>query len=165
MGLETIAFAAFSFMSAQSQMRQAKSDANAVAQQGTLEAKNKARETVYKAAQMRQSFLSSGLTLEGTPMSVINETINTGKEDINQIIANANARSKNTMAAGRTNALNTLGKAFAQSSFDLDMGFGAGLPESTGGIPVGQAVTIPSAFGQGTPAPSGWDWQGTGGLY
>lgn len=120
--LATLASVAFAAISAKSQMKQAKSQAEAIARQGTLEAKNKARETVYKAANLRQSFLSSGLTLEGTPMSVINETINTGQEDISQIIANANARAKNTMSAGRTAALNKLGSAFSSASFDVDFG-------------------------------------------
>lgn len=127
MGIETIAMAAFSAISAASTMQQGKAQAKAIARKGTLDAKNKAKETVYRAANLRQSFLSGGLSMEGTPMSVINETITTGQEDVDQIIANANMSSKNTMSSARSSALGKLGKTFASSlgSFDI----GGGIPD------------------------------------
>lgn len=124
MGIETIAMAAFSAIQAASTMKQGKAQAKAIARKGTLDAKNKAKETVYRAANLRQSFLSGGLTMEGTPMSVINETILNGQEDVNQIAINANTSSKNVMSQSRTNALSNLGKSMALSSFDF--GFESG---------------------------------------
>jgi len=128
MGIETIALTALSVgMSAiqgQQQMKNAKAQANAIAQQGALDAERKARETQLKAARVKSSFLNSGLTLEGTPMNVITGTYDVGLQDVNQIIGNANARSKNIMSEARSAALGDLMQSVAGASFS---GMGSGI--------------------------------------
>jgi len=119
MGLETAALIAFTAMRAGAAYNEGEDKAKAIAQQGTLQAKNKAKETVYTAARLKQSFLSGGIALEGTPMSVLNETFNTGFEDVNQIITNANRGAKSAISEGRSKALAAVGQSMALSSFEL----------------------------------------------
>lgn len=173
MGLETVALVAFTALQAGSAYSQGEAEAKAIARKGTLDAKNKAKETVYKAANLRQSFLSGGLTMEGTPMSVINETIATGREDVLQIVSNANQNSKNAISAGRNAALTAVGKSFAMASMGGMFEGGAG-PESVGsfdGLPNPSSYGLTSAGGAGFNG-GGFDWtnggsayQGTGGVY
>lgn len=90
-------------------------EAKATAKEGTLAAKNKAQQVKLKAASQQSSFLNSGLTLEGTPMSVIQSTFDVGLEDVNQILENYGTNSKNLTNQGK-NALIT-GSAEAKSAF------------------------------------------------
>jgi len=83
----------------------AKKEASAITEEARLQAENKARDTVREAGKLQSSFLSSGLTMEGTPMEVLKRTYQYGREDINQIAKNANARSKNIMTKARTEML------------------------------------------------------------
>ena len=104
-----------------------------------LASKEKAKQIRYAAARQTTSFLSSGLTLEGTPEAVIGETYDTGLEDLNQIsknasttnsnlinitnmnnknlISSANAQSKQTVAQGRSEAIGAIANGF--SSFSM----------------------------------------------
>lgn len=135
MGIETIALTALSVgmqaLQGQQQMKNARAQASAIAQQGALDAQNKARETQLKAARLKSSFLNSGLTLEGTPMKVIEGTYDIGLQDINQIIGNANARSKNTMAAARSEALGGLASSVSGVAFSgISGSFGSGVSQN-----------------------------------
>lgn len=132
-----VLFAAFVGLKAISQMNAATAQAKQAAQQGTIDAKQRAKEVSFAAARQTASFLSSGITLEGTPMTVENETFNTGKEDVQNIINGANAKSKNIVSAGRSQAIGTIVSGFsgfssgggsAGSMFDTT---GSYLPEST----------------------------------
>lgn len=105
MGIETILFAAFTGLKAISQMNAAKKQASAVVREGEIVAKEKAKEIRYKAARQTQSFLSSGLTLEGTAQDILGETYSTGIEDIENIRANYTTKSKSIFAEGRTKAI------------------------------------------------------------
>lgn len=169
MGLETAALVAFTALRAANAYNQGEAQAEAIAQRGTLEAKNKARETVYRSAQLRQSFLSSGLTMEGTPLSVINETLNTGQQDVMQIVTNSNRSSKNAVAKGRSDALGIIGQSFGMASMSgMFEGIGAGTPESLGsfnGLPSPSSYGLTSAQGPGFVAPNDWGITGTGGIY
>ncbi len=138
MRLETIALVGFSAIQASQAYNQAEARAKAITEDGKLRAKNKAKETVYSAARLKQSFLSGGLTLEGTPMSVLNETFTTGFEDVSQIATNANRSSNVAIGEGRTKALNSLKSSFS--------GFGGG---SVGGFGNGFEQELSRTFAPG----------------
>jgi hypothetical protein len=130
MGVETILFAAMTGMQAFSAISNAKAEAKAITRnaeaqaeadrvEGELKTKERAKEVRYKSAMQEQSFLSSGLTLEGTGEDVLFETYGTGLEDIFNIkkgynnkiktdINYANSQSKQVMAAGRDKAISAI---------------------------------------------------------
>lgn len=108
MGIETVLFMAFTGMQALSSIMSAQSQADAAVKQGNIDMAEKAKQTRYAAARQNVSFLNSGITLEGTPSLVIDETFNTGLADIRQIGANANAKSENFIAEGRMKAISAI---------------------------------------------------------
>ena len=132
MGLETIAILGLSLFKANAAIKQSEREAQAVAEQGTLQAKEKGKETRLRAARVQSSFLTSGLTLEGTPMAAIQSTFSTGLEDINQITENANKRSKNIISSGRTAALTELASGIAGGFGGGDIFSGSGTFGSQG---------------------------------
>ncbi len=97
----------------------ARREAEAVAAQGELQAKNKAKEVARHAARERVSFLSSGLGLAGTPEAALASLFNSGIEDIKLIQQNANTKSKNIIESSRASTINSLSDTFS----------GAGLPD------------------------------------
>lgn len=111
MGLETIAILGLALFQADAAISQSEDEAQAVIDQANLDAENKSKETRLRAARQQVSFLNSGLTLEGTPLSAINSTFDAGIADVNQITSNANKQAKNIIAAGRTQAISSLGQA------------------------------------------------------
>lgn len=154
----TAVYVALSVASAASQTSAAKKQANATVAEGEIVAKNKAKEIAKKAAVQKVSFLNSGLTLEGTPMNVIESTFNTGLEDINLITSNYNAKAKSQMSAGRTAALSSLASGFSGASIGGDMGgsfassskIGAGLTSAYNGTGYGFGADVYDSFnGQG----------------
>lgn len=84
---------------------QSKSQARQIREQSKQAAKARAQEIRALAAEQRASYLASGLELEGTPMSVINDTYNTGLEDITAIGTSAKTQMKNTLRQGRSSLL------------------------------------------------------------
>lgn len=172
MGIETIVMAAVTLVQASGQMSAAKRQAKATAAEGTLKAKNRAKETVLNAARHRSSFLNSGLTLEGTPMNVIENEFRLGDEDVSQITSNYNARARAQMAEGRNRAMSTLASGFGNALGSLDIG-SVGMPESLGsfdGLPDPSSYGLTSANGAGFAGfGDGFStepvMQGTGGVY
>lgn len=73
----------------------AKSQAESLAKEGALVAREKGKETQARAGATRLSYLSAGLTMEGTPDAVANDIFNIGLEDIRQIGSNYATRSRN----------------------------------------------------------------------
>lgn len=153
MGFETAALIGLTAVQASGAQRQARAEAKSVAERGTLDAANAAKQTVYRAATQRQSFLSSGLTLEGTPMSVINETIATGGADVGQIATNANRQSKAIISAGRSKALGIIASAAAGASFSSG-NIAPGFEQSIGRQFSGAAYGAGAAYG---PQQSIWN--------
>lgn len=139
MGLETIVFASLTALSAASKMsaardqakqitRNGQAQADALKVEGELAAKEKAKQIRHAAARQTSSFLSSGITLEGTPMDVLDETYTTGREDIenigrnyqtsaNNVVSNANAQAKNTISSARTEVIGDIAGSFGNSTF------------------------------------------------
>lgn len=136
MGWETFVQAGVTAYQAVSKTSAARKEAKAVTEEGRLLAENKARDTVREAGRLQSSFLSSGLTMEGTPMEVLKRSYQYGLEDINQIAKNANARSKNIMTKARTQML----EGFTSMVNGIDFGGGNALDDLTSGS---------SAFGSG----------------
>jgi hypothetical protein len=106
-----VASLAMSGMSIAANNKNAKAQANAVAQEGALRAQERAKQTKMLAAKQKTSFLNSGISLtgEGTPQAMLDDTYNTGLADIGQIKSNANTQSKNIMAQARSQMFSTLG--------------------------------------------------------
>ena len=128
-----------SVVGAASEVSNAKRQAKATIAEGNIVAANKAKEVARKAATQRVSFLNSGITLEGTPMNVIESTFNTGMEDINQIGSNYNMAAKNQISAGRSAAISSLASSFAGASMpSMNLGAtGAGISSFAGGTGFG----------------------------
>ena len=147
MGIETIAIIGLSLFQAKASMDAAEDQAQAGIDQANIQSENKAKEVRIKAARQRSSFLNSGLTLEGTPLSAINSTFNSGIADINQITSNANKSSKNLISNARTEAITSL------ATTAIGTGFGSGNPFASGnsGSANGgfNAITSNPSFGMG----------------
>jgi hypothetical protein len=91
--------------------QQGKDQAKAAARQGDILAKESEKKTLKLASAQKASFLSSGLTLEGTPQDVIGETFTLGKEDIGQIKDYYGQQGKNAYSAGRTQLITGIASA------------------------------------------------------
>jgi hypothetical protein len=120
MGIETAILIGGSIFKAVQSIKTANDQAEAQVEEGEIAAENKRKEVRQKAARQQLSFLNSGLTLDGTPRAVIQGTFDTGLEDINQILNNTDTRAKNTVKAGRSEAIGNL------VSGATSAGFGAG---------------------------------------
>lgn len=128
--------------------RSAQSQAKAAVAEGDIAAENKAKQTRLRVARQQLSFINSGLTLEGTPMSVLEGTFATGLEDIQQIQSNAQTTAKNALRAGRTQVLGGLAQG-AAGAFG-----GGGSIFSGGGFTVPFTGTSKAQFGiGGVPIP------------
>lgn len=156
MGLETVALI-LSGISAVSSIVNANAEADAAIKEGNIVAANKAKETQLKAARLQSSFLSSGLTLEGTPSAAVGGVFRTGLEDIAQIRSNYNTKAKNIRSAGRTAALGTLATAFVgMDSAALGKEWGMG---TSAFAPIGE---IPGAPMPGLTTGGTMNWQTQG---
>lgn len=105
MGIETIAILGLAGLSAMNSINSSEKEAKATIAEGNIATANKGKETRAKAARLSSSFLNSGLTLEGTPMSTIEDTYNTGLQDIGQISSNYNNKASSIISKGRSAAL------------------------------------------------------------
>lgn len=155
MGLETIVILGLSLFKANAAIEQSEDRAKAIAEQGSLQAKKKGKEVRLRAARQQSSFLTSGLTLEGTPMAAIQSTFATGLEDIDLISTNANKRAKNAISAGRTAAIGELAGGIAGS-------FGSGDIFGTN-TPLGSQGSVSRTIEFGSPSVQG-PIQGFGGF-
>jgi len=151
MGLETAALI-FSVISAGAGMMNASAEAKATIKEGNIVASNKAKETQLKAAKLQSSFLSSGLTLEGTPGAAAGRACRTGMEDIEQIRSNYNTKAENIISSGRLKAITTLAAGFAGADVPgLKSEWGMPMFSPIGEVPGGPAIGL---SGQNT-----WNWQ------
>jgi len=116
MGWETAIFAVLSLASASEQVQNSEKQAAATTAEGDIVAENKGKEVAAKTAAQRVSFLNSGLTLEGTPMNVIQSTFNTGIKDIRRIGGNYATVADNQISSGRSAAISTLASTAAMVS-------------------------------------------------
>jgi hypothetical protein len=134
--LSTFLIVGASALSAAQQMSAARKEAKATIKQAEFDADQKARETRYRTARAKSSFLTSGLTLDGTPMSSIMSMYDTGLSDINNITSAANTKSKNILSNSRMSAISsiakTVGGSFVAPSMDsIGTSMASYLPENS----------------------------------
>jgi len=96
------------------QFNQAKSNARTLAYEGAVKAQQRADEIVELAAFQRVSFLNSGLELEGTPATIIEDTYQIGRADVNAITSSYKKQIKNLQTQARANLLSGLLTSSAQ---------------------------------------------------
>lgn len=133
----------------------ANKQAKAITKSAAIEAQNKAKETRIRAARAQVSFLSSGLSLEGTPEQSIENLFITGQKDISNIRANAQTEAKNLIGAARNSAIFGVAMAaapavsggFSSQGFAVP-GTGASATTSAGGtiIPGSKPAFIKNPF-------------------
>ena len=126
-----------------------------IIREGEQTSENLARSTRAKVATQKTAFLNSGLTLEGTPLDVIEQEFDFGITDIERTLENANIQASSAVKAGRAAAIQTIalsaatlgaGGAFSSAAEPLGAGaFSAGTAART--LPSG--VTLP----KGLPLP------------
>lgn len=104
MGIE-VAIMGMALAKGASDISNANKQADAMAAEGSLKAKQIAREGVAKAGQQKMSFLSSGLELQGTAMSVVRSTLDTTQKDVDLLKSNYDKKIKSSLSAARTKAL------------------------------------------------------------
>lgn len=139
MGIETLLIAGIvggGVLSAAGSLKAGREQANAAVQEGNIKARNIALDVRRKAASAKLSFLSSGFTLEGTPLASIQSIYNTGQQDLSQLRSNVNRSAKNAIWSSRTQALSTLSKT-AMSAGAASAAFGA--PTDIGAASTGAA--------------------------
>lgn len=137
MGWETVAVVGFQLLSGRAGVSQARSQAQAIADEGSRNALSVADNTVRRAGTLQTSFLQSGLTLEGGPMDVISRAFAKGTTDIRSIESNTNAQTKNIMGVARTKALTSLASSVAGSAGSVLGDFGSGFEEGFNNSAIG----------------------------
>ncbi len=122
-----------------------KKEANALNDQGALaqseaEAEARRRATEVRQFQRRQklAFLKNGVTLEGSPLLVLDETIATGQEEVDAIMRRGTAQAKYyresaaiTRSKGRAALIGGIGGAASTVIGGYGIGQSAGLFGST----------------------------------
>jgi hypothetical protein len=135
MGVAAIALIAggLQALSTVSGVMQARSQAKQQALEGEQKANAQSLKIRQQASAAKTSFFSSGLLLEGTPLSAIDNIFNAGLEDINRIGTNSNSAIKTTAGNARSKVLSSL------SSIASTASFGGG--DVSNGLNVGDSLT------------------------
>lgn len=97
--------------------------ANAVAAEGALKARERSRQIAKLGSQQKTSFLQSGVTLQGTPMNVLSDTYKTGREDIDLLKKNYEAKT-GSLIAQANQSLKTGRSSYQQSLLSGAMSVG-----------------------------------------
>lgn len=117
MGWETLAFVGLNAVKGEVAISNANKAAKATIQEGNIALANKSKDISRQAGALTNSFLSSGLTLDGTPRNSIDSIYDTGVDDLNQLSTNYNNKAKSQISAGRTAALEDLASGFGEAAF------------------------------------------------
>jgi hypothetical protein len=120
--MATAFFVALTAISAIGKMNAANSQAQAEVDQANRQEKVSMLNTEQKAGAAKASFLSSGLTMAGTPELAVKNIFTTGITDVNNIGANANTAAKNAIASGRAAAIGQIAGSAAMASAGGSMG-------------------------------------------
>lgn len=97
--------------------------ANVVATEGAIKARERSKQIARLGSQQKTSFLQSGITLQGTPMNVLSDTYKTGREDIDLTKKNYEAKT-GSLIAQANQSLKTGRSAYQQSMLDGVMSVG-----------------------------------------
>ncbi len=172
MGIETVLFASLIAVQAISQISNASSSAKIASQnasaksealraEGDIAVAERAKEVRLRAARQTSSFITSGLTLEGTPTNVIDETFEVGIADIENIGANFQTSRRNIISsgdaeaqsinrAGQSATIGTIVSGFSSFGGAGDIGslFGTGQANrGVGGVPLPVRKPTPAGGG------------------
>lgn len=112
-------------------VKAAQDQARAVGQEAQLNAENAARKTRIKAARAQISFISSGLSLAGTPEVSIENLIFAGQKDVSRIRSNAQRQMKSIVGQARNQALFDLATTAASAAASGAFSGGGGLKAGT----------------------------------
>lgn len=119
MGVEVAAIASALAKTASSfaGINNAQREAKAKVAEGNIAAEDKARQVRMKAAAARSSFLTSGLTLEGTPLAAIDDIFTVGLADMNQMRKNTDVAARGIVGNARTKALESAASTLTSMDF------------------------------------------------
>ena len=133
--------------SASASYSNSKDQANAIKEQGEIDAGERAKQTVRLQKTQKASFLNSGISLtgEGTPQNMFDETFDTGLEDIKNIKNNASQQSKNIMGAARAKLFSDIGGMVSNVAGGISGAKGS----TMGTLNSGYSATASGTFGQG----------------
>jgi hypothetical protein len=116
-----------------SNAKNAKSEAEAVAQQLQAQAGERARQAKKLMQQQKTSFLKSGVYFDsGSPLAVLDETFDTMNKDINDMSKDANAKINNLMRQGKTAFYSSIVEGIGNAALGYFMGGGKGLSSILG---------------------------------
>ena len=101
MGLGSIFKGVANAFGAVGNYNQAKSDARWAIEEGRIKAQQEARDIKRLVATQMNSFVANGFELVGTPQAVMQDTINTGIEDIKALQQGYQKRASNMVKQAR----------------------------------------------------------------
>lgn len=88
-----------------------KSNARALKREGEIKIDQRKKEILELVAQQKVGYVDSGVEFEGTPQNVMQDTYNTGWEDIEALRTSYNTQIKNTMKKARAGLLGSIAGA------------------------------------------------------
>ena len=129
---------------------QEKSAARWKAKEGQQAMENRKKEIMQLAAKQKMAYLDAGLDLEGTPQSVIQETYQTGVEDVKAISDSYNQQITNQIRIARAELVGNIASAgvAAANTYMSVKGMGGGnvpLKDVTGTAGSGGNVAFTNA--------------------
>lgn len=173
MGIATVGLIALTAFQAVSQIktstkqattsaRNAVAKARALKAEGDIAVQERAKQVRLRAARQTSSFITSGLTLEGTPMDVLGETFDVGIADIENIGTNfqtsrmnvlrgGEAEVESAIRSGRNQAIGSIASSFSSFAGGSGAGslFGSSQPANrgVGGVPIPVRKPTTGGFG------------------
>ena len=122
---------------------QAKSAARQTRNEGKIAIENRKREIQDLVAKQKIGYLQSGVELEGTAQTILQDTYTKGVQDINALTGAYNRSIKNQMTAARANLLGSIAQAgmsaasvyssLGSMSAEAGLGSESGIIEESGG--------------------------------
>lgn len=108
-----------------SSVNQAKKEIKAIQEQTQAKINERAKQARLLMSQQKTSFLKGGVYFDsGSPLEVINETFDTSKADINDMIKDANAQTSNLVRQGKTAFFSSLINSIASAGMGYVLGGG-----------------------------------------
>lgn len=114
----------------------AKSSARAMKRQAEQEMEKRKKEILKLAATQKIGYIQSGVELEGTPQAVIQDTYQTGIEDVEAIRGSYQQAIKNTLTQARAQLMTDIAST-AMSSATTYTGLGGSFGGSSTGLDFG----------------------------
>ena len=116
-----------------SNVRNAKAEANAVAEQLKIQSQERARQAKKLMQQQKTSFLKGGVYFDsGSPLAVLDETYDTAMADIGDMKKDSDAKIHNLMRQGKTAFFSSVMEGIGNAALGYFMGGGSGLLSKAG---------------------------------